>query len=315
MSSYTKEQLLELLGQFEERHDKMPTRREMRAEFGVTEDPFMRVFGGWSAAKEEYLGKKFRGTEGKWSTTLVVPDAHVSPGQNFRRFEKAGRLIAERRPDRIVLMGDWTNMDSLSNWDLTKSGLMEGRRYVEDMTAAKEALGLLLNPMKEIRGYNPQVVYIIGNHELRGERYLETRPELKEHINLIKDLGLKEFGITDIVPYRENIEIEGTLFTHAPQNAANQPVTGKYAIHRAAEQTAKSVVFAHTHRKEGVNYYRHGGDTIIQVNTFGAFFEHTDAYAYGGLNAYWRGLAILTHWAPGRYDVEEIALERLLQMY
>jgi len=312
LSSYTKEQLLELLGQFEERHDKMPTRREMRAEFGVTEDPFMRVFGGWSAAKEEYLGKK---SDKGWSTSLVIPDAHVGPGQDLTRFEKAGQLMAERRPDRVITLGDWVSLESLSNWDLTKSGVMEGRRYKEDMEAGKEALRLLLEPSKKIAGYRPEVVFIKGNHCSRLDRYLETKPELKEHLDLVKDLGLPELGVTSVVEYRENIEIEGVLFTHAPQNAANQPVTGKYAIHRAAEQTAKSVVYGHSHRRESVNYYRHGSDTITQISMLGAFFSHVDAYAYGGLNAYWRGLAILTHWAPGRYDVEEIALERLLQMY
>lgn len=315
MSSYTKEQLLDLLTQFEERHAKLPTRREMRSEFGVTEDPFMRVFGSWNAAKEEYLGVTKKGAENGWSTSLVIPDAHVGPDQDLSRFAKAGQLMAERRPDRVITLGDWVTLESLSNWDLNKSGVMEGRRYKEDVEAGKEALRLLLEPSKKIAGYTPEVVFIKGNHSNRLDRYLDTRPELKQHLDLVQDLGLYELGVTQVVEYRDCYEFDGTLFTHVPQNAANQPVAGKYAVHRAAEQTSKSVVFAHSHRRESVNYFRHGADNITQVSMMGAFFSHVDAYAYGGLNAYWRGLAILTHWAPGRYDVEEIALERLLQMY
>lgn len=39
-----------LLHAFVEKYGELPTRREMREEFKVTEDPFMRVFGSWSSA-------------------------------------------------------------------------------------------------------------------------------------------------------------------------------------------------------------------------------------------------------------------------
>jgi hypothetical protein len=98
-------------------------------------------------------------------------------------------------------------------------------------------------------------------------------------------------------------------------NAANQALSGKFAIHRASEMTQHSLVFAHSHRKEYVNFYRHGSDDIVQVMMCGAFFEHTDSYAYGGLNAYWRGCMILDHWKSGRFDAEEFSLERLKELY
>lgn len=258
------------------------------------------------------------------STTLLVPDAHVSPDQDLSRFARAGQLIIERKPTRIILMGDFLTLESLSNWDLNRAGVMEGRRYQGDIAAGNMALDFMLTPLRLLQErqrrlkekvYRPRIVYLYGNHEDRLLRYLDTRAELKEHLNLEEDLNLMDHGITDIIPYRQGIEFDGVNFTHAPMNAANQAVSGRYAIHRAAEMTAQSLVFAHTHRRENVNFYRHGADNITQVLMCGAFFEHTDAYAYGGLNSYWRGLCILTHWSKGRFDVEDISLERLRSLY
>jgi len=336
---YNKEDLLAIVAEYDKKHGKVPTQRELRS-VGVSEDPYHRVFGSYSAAQKEYAGLKevFSGyygpaptppsgvyfEEAGTPTTLVIPDAHICPGQDLSRFAKAGQLILDYLPSRIILLGDFVTLESLSGWDLAKSGNMEGKRYSEDIAAGKEALRLLLAPLKRLQEqqkfaggsvYKPQLVFLKGNHCDRLDRYLETKPELKEHLNLVKDLQLKEIGFTDVVEYRDSIEFEGVLFTHAPQNAANQAVSGKYAIHRAAEMTAKSVVFGHTHRFEAVNYYRHGSGELTQLLMAGAFFEHTEDYAYGGLNAYYRGLVVLTHWKEGRFDVENISLERLQQMY
>lgn len=333
---YTREELLGLICRYERKNGFMPGLRDMRIEFGVYDEPWNRVFGSWENAKSAYRAlwedkveeavyeEAPTAANRKHKTTLVIPDAHVSPGQDLTRFKKLGQLIVDKQPDRIISLGDFLSLDSMSGWDLAKSGNMEGKRYSEDIQAGKDALQLMLQPLKNMQGqqryagasvYTPRMVFIKGNHCDRVDRYLETRPELKEHMSVDKDLELNKFGFSDIVAYRESIEFDGVLFTHAPMNAANQPVSGKYAIHRAAEMTAKSLVFGHTHRQEVVNYYRHGSGELTQIVTGGALFEGTDSYAYGALNAYFRGLMLLTHYKEGRFDYEVISLERLNELY
>lgn len=311
-TEYTKEELLNILKQYEEKYNRLPLRKELR-EF-VSDKPFCRAFGSFSKAKKIYEQNKYKPIECKYETTLPIPDAHVDPNQDLSRFDCLNKFIKDRRPDNIIFMGDFITLESLSNWDLNKSGVMEGRRYQLDIQAGKDALKKTLEGFQE-ENYYPRIIFLKGNHCFRLDRYIDTKPELKEHLNIERDLCLREFGIDEIVEYKESCEICGTIFTHAPMNAANQAVSGKYAIHRAAEMTHKSLVFAHTHRMESVNFYRHGANTITQVLTCGCFFEHTDSYAYGGLNAYFRGLCLLTHWKEGRFDVEDIALERLKEIY
>jgi predicted phosphodiesterase len=255
---------------------------------------------------------------------LVVPDPHTGPDQNLRRFDWLGRLIVERRPDVITSLGDFVTFEALSNWDMSKPLLMEGRRVKKDLDAANDARDRMLTPLVELqekqrrlkeRIYRPRLIWIEGNHEERGQRYIELNPILDGFLNLHEYLKLRERGFTDIVPYRGYAEVEGTQFTHAPMNGANQPVGGKYALFRAAEMVSRSLVFGHTHRAEGVNLKRHGNDDIIQIRTSGAFFEHTDGYADGAQNHYWRGVEILTHWAPGRFDAEQLSMNRLEAEY
>jgi hypothetical protein len=257
-------------------------------------------------------------------TSLVIPDAHVGPDQDLTRFEKLGRLIVDRKPDRLITLGDWVSLDSMSAWDLDAPGRMENKRYYEDIAAGRAAIELTVGPLRELQEkqrknkekiYKPQQVFIKGNHCNRSDRYLEKHPELRQHVDVVRDLKLIESGFTDIVEYKDMIEIDGVLFTHVPMNGAAQPLSGKYGIHRAAEIMHKSLVYAHHHRRENVNFFRHGADSIIQVLTAGAFFDHTESYSYGGALAYWPGLLILSHWAEGRFDVEEISLERLYQLY
>lgn len=346
--AYTKDDLIRILDLYEKTHGKLPTQNELRKE-GVTEDPFKRIFGGFKAAKKYWcenttkrkeftenlmfvnngklvddinLDKTISKLENYWfapatikrnQTTLTIPDMHIAPNQDLSRCIVLNKLILDKKPDNIIFMGDFLTFESLSNWDLNKASIMEGKRYQLDIYSGKEALGLILNNVKST--YNPKIIFLKGNHSNRIDRYLETRPELKEHLNLEKDLKLKEFGIDVVVEYKEFYNIMGVNFTHILMNAANTAPSGKFALHRVSEMTNTSIVYAHSHRKESLNVFRHGMSDIIQILCCGAYFEHVDEYAKGGLNAYSIGVQILSHWKYGRFDVEEFSLERLRQLY
>lgn len=56
--TYTKERLLAILKTYEDNYGELPTRRELNALYGVSENPFRRVFGGWQAALDYYEQSK-----------------------------------------------------------------------------------------------------------------------------------------------------------------------------------------------------------------------------------------------------------------
>lgn len=243
-------------------------------------------------------------------TTLVVPDAHVKPKQDLSRFIHLGKLANERKPDNIVFMGDFLNMDSLSSWDAGKEA-SHGKRYKEDIKSGYEALQLFLKQLT----YKPNLVFLSGNHDLgRIEKYIESHPMLRGHMDLQEDLRLKELSFT-YIPYKKFYEVEGTLFTHAIMSAANTPISSKNITPLISSLVAKSVVVGHHHRWCQDNFFRFGSDEIQQVLVCGLFSPETEKYAEDAANAYWRGCCILTHWKYGRFDTEQISIERLKALY
>ena len=285
---------------------------------GLPKDHCQVIFG------DEYKDEAMSFIKKKEKTTLVIPDTHAIPGQDTSRFLSLGKMIVDRKPDNIVFMGDFVTLESLSAWDLGKAGKMEGKRYSEDCKAGTQALSYILGPLRDLqlqqavdgeKIYKPRLIYIMGNHEDRLDRYLATKPELSAHLDVAKDLALEDSGFTDIIPYRGFIELEGVLFTHAVMNAANLAIGGKTALSTIASAVSKSVVIGHLHRFETVNHYRHGADDIIQIVSSGCFFDGVEDYADGGLNAYWRGVLLLSHYKLGRFDIESISTDRLVDLY
>jgi len=256
-------------------------------------------------------------------TSLIIPDAHIIPGQSLERFDKLGKLIADKRPDTIFQMGDFLSLSSLSHWDKNKKLSVEGKRYKEDIRAGKEAIKRLFAPLRALQEqqkadglqvYTPEVVWIIGNHEDWIRQYTIYNPALAGHLDIVEDLGIGDMGFK-IIPFKGTIEKYGIIFSHVPMNGGSMPVSGKTAIFKAQEQCSKSQVFAHTHRWEHMSHKRHGDDDIMQTLSVGYFNNVQEEYCEGAPLGWWSGVTMLSHWKYGRFDASQISLERLMEMY
>lgn len=247
-------------------------------------------------------------------TTLVIGDAHVAPKQDLRRFTWARHLIEDVGPCRIVIIGDFVTMDSLSAWDKDKRKMMEGRRYHADINAGREALELMLDGVDN----NIEIVYTEGNHENRTDRYLDYHPELEGQINIEHDLlrDVRAEGFTvEYVRYKEDWTHRGVSFTHVPIQENGKPVTGKYAVQKSLGIYHNSVVFGHTHKLDTAGEHRHNAPHLNQALNVGCFFEHVDEYAKGSVTSYWRGLVLLDHYSDNRFDFATYSLGRLRDVY
>lgn len=245
----------------------------------------------------------------KAQTTLVIPDCHVTPDCDMSRFKAINKLIKRRNPDNIVVLGDFLNLSSLSHWEKNNKLKMEGVRYKEDIEAGNAALDAMF---QDVNLKKTNLIWHLGNHDEWSYKYLEMYPQLQGHIDILEDLKLRRRGITNVVPYKKYSEINGVLFTHAPMNAANQPIGGKFAAQKASDITAKSMVFGHTHSVQQYSCQRHGDDNVVQIYVAGAYFDHIDDYAEGSTMSHNFCVSVLTHWAYGRFDVEQISKERMI---
>lgn len=246
---------------------------------------------------------------------LLIPDAHVTQNQDVSRFLAAGSVIVEHRPDYVILGGDFMAMQSISHWDENKRITMEGKRYSEEMAMGRKALNFLLCKLKTLQEqqkktkqkvYKPQIVYLEGNHEHWVQKYVEQNPTMEGHIGIEKDLGLEAKGIS-FVPYKSYCNINDVLYTHVPMDGSHQAIRGSNICLAASKYVGKSCVFFHTHRFETCRVSRVGCEDI-HILTAGCFFE--EGVSEYGSNM-WRGLTLLHNYAPGKFDIEQISMERL----
>lgn len=259
-----------------------------------------------------------------YPTMLVVGDSHVQQGQDLSRFDALGKLIVSRKPDIIVLMGDFLDMEAFNSHEPNNLLGREGKRHIAELDAGAEAIRRMLGPLRrradraktnKKRPYSPRMIWLDGNHEERTARFERAFPHLiGALVDYKKHLGVDSW---ECVPYRRYLDVHGILLTHAPMNERNQPVTGKYAAYHAVDKCQKTVVFGHVHSLMVVpsGRFDEGGERNSYGISCGCFFEHTDGYADGGLNKYWRGVVLLELLGDGEFMLETISLGALMRKY
>ena len=266
-----------------------------------------------------------------YETTLVIGDAHADPDHSNDRFDWLGRFIIANRPDNVVQIGDFGNLDSISFHDHGRPLLKKGRRLSDDIEAMQDAFERIMGPMEDMNGalrrskkalYRPRMYWLEGNHEDRVFRYILDKPELSGFLPETDMVGAQDRGWT-LVPYRSYCYINGTAFTHVPVNHMGRPISGKYATMRAAEHAHHTTVFGHLHRREVLSLNRHAegsphGERVDGVCS-GCYFDYSPDYirrngAEGTLN-WWAGLLMLTHVGDSKVDLDYISLERIREDY
>lgn len=250
--------------------------------------------------------------------TLVIGDTQLAHGVSTTHIEAAGQYIVEERPDEIVVIGDWFDLESLSRYASNEE--KEGRRLKLDMDAGVLAMKLLLAPLKHLQAiarrdkkklYRPKLVFTMGNHEVRLSRFLSEHPHL---IGSLPDINkmLNEFGF-EVYEFLEPYIGYGNL--HYFHYLAN-PMTGNSiggSIDNKLNKVTYSFVMGHQqHFQYGERQQATGKPQIGIV--VGAFYMHDEAYKGFQGNTHSRGTVVI-HQGESYTDVEYISCERLINKY
>jgi hypothetical protein len=233
---------------------------------------------------------------------LIIPDTQVKPGVNTDHMEWIGHFIQQKQPDVIVMIGDWWDMPSLSSYD--KGTLnFEGRRYVNDIKAGRDAMERLLAPIK----YGPRKVFCLGNHEMRISRVVDLNAEYQGKFDL-EDMGLREYG-WEVVPFLKPIEIDGVLYCHYfTSGNMGRPVTSAAAMLKNEQQ---SCTMGHVQQADCAMHKK----TQQRGLFVGTCYTHDEHYlGFQGNNQ--RRQIIMKHEVQdGRYDLMEVSLNFLSKAY
>ena len=152
----------------------------------------------------------------------VIADTQCKPNESMEYMRSIGKFLADKKPDVIVHIGDHFDFPSLSSYDKGKKSF-EGRRLLSDLQAGQEGMTLLFEAIKkqQTEGYNPRLVFCVGNHEDRFDRLSRDNPELEGFVG-VETLKLESYG-WEVHPYLKPVNIGGIHFVHYLAN----PFTGK----------------------------------------------------------------------------------------
>lgn len=249
------------------------------------------------------------------NTHLVIPDTHAKPGVSNDRFELFGRLAADLRPEVIVELGDWADMESLSSYDRGTKGF-EGRRYKKDIACSRDAFERFeLGLRSRGRGYHPHKVAIGGNHDWdRIMRVANAQPELDGVISP-SDIGAEDFG-WEPVAYRDSVELDGVTYSHfLPSGVMGRPIGGENPAAAILRQHHVSATVGHLHLYDYSERTMLNGQKI-QALVAGCAFEHVERWAGKHVNNMWsRGVFIKTFNRDGTYDLQKFGFEQLRRLY
>jgi hypothetical protein len=252
------------------------------------------------------------------TTILVIPDSQVKPNVDLSYLHCIGRLIVAEKPDIIVHLGDFADMESLSLYDKGK-GCYEGRRYKADIEAAHRGMQALLGPLRDYNCrrlatkhalYRPAMHILYGNHEHRICRTIDEEPMLDGTIGL-EDLAYASYG-WQVHPFLEVVVIEGIAFSHYFTTGA----MGRPAASAQAQLNKKlmSCIAGHQQGRQMARAYRADGKALTSIIA-GSCYDHEERYLGPQGNKHWHGVVMLHNVDDGQFDEHFIPLHDLKKRF
>lgn len=246
---------------------------------------------------------------------FVLPDVQAKPGQDFSFLRKIGEYIVEKQPEKIICLGDFADMPSLSSYDVGKKAF-EGRRYTLDIEAAKEAMESFLAPIynynfkakkNKEKQYKPEMILTMGNHEQRIERAINNDPKIEGLISY-DDLDYEDYG-WKVYPFLDVVVIDGIAYSHYfVSGLLGRPATSATA---QLNKTHMSCISGH---QQGLQIAtgRSANGKLIHSIIAGSCYEHNEDYMGPQGNNHWRGALMLNDVNDGDFDIMPLRLKYLV---
>lgn len=249
----------------------------------------------------------------------VIPDIHAKPNQDFSYLRCIGNLMAKKQPDMIISLGDFADMPSLSSYDIGKKAF-EGRKYVDDIDAAKLAMNTLLKPIRDKQKslreahrprWKPKLLMVAGNHDYaRFTRAVDTDRKLEGLIN-VADLKYKEVG-WDVIPFLEVLEVNGVLFSHYfCSGIMGRPIT---SADNLLKKNFQSSIAGHLQGRDVAYSTKPNGANITAIIS-GSCSPYDEEYLNWQTNNHWRGLWMLHNVDNGSFEEQAISLDYICKKY
>jgi hypothetical protein len=237
---------------------------------------------------------------------IVIPDVQAKPGVRLDHLSWVGNYIAEKRPDAVICIGDFADLPALSKYDVgTIRG--ENQRLKRDLQTARQAMDLLMDPIKAAEGYKPELHLTMGNHEERLDRFANEHPYLEEvvgtHMLKYSDWGWK------VHPFLTPVMVDGVKYCHYfVSGAMGKAVSSAPALLRLQKH---SCIMGHN-QKTDVAFHPVTHQWAIFCGVCNLHDEH---YLGAQGNDVRRQILVLHEVEDGRFDPMFVSLRFLEKSY
>lgn len=254
-------------------------------------------------------------------THCFIPDTQIRPGVKTNHIVAAGNYIAAKRPDVIVIGGDWWDMNSLSSYDKAGQKGWEDKDLFEDfhcgVVAMESFMAAVHNRTLQVGcSYNPEVYFLMGNHEDRVRRARE-HPDSRRFSEYLTDANF-QLSAWDIrvIPFLGIKKIDGILYSHYfenPDSLLGNCIGG--AIENKLRKLGHSFTMGHQQTYQSGSIYTATGERRRGL-VCGSFYQHEEEYRSVQKNKqHWRGIVFKHEVKNGDYDLMEVSLKYLLKEY
>lgn len=245
---------------------------------------------------------------------LVIPDGQMKPGVRSNHWTALGNYVATWKPQVIVNLGDFYDMESLNVYDRDLD-VTSSRRYIADLRVGNEALSAFMKPWERIKGYHPRLEYTLGNHEYRANRLLEQQPTLRGAIEVPGDYARARGW--SVHPYLKPVVIDGIAYCHLFVKGANgRVVSPKYGMPNARTQVLREMRSSTAGHKPGLDIHIQPiGNGAMRGIIAGSFYQHDEEYLTPQGTTYWRGVLVKHEVHRGNYDLMEVSMNYLLRKW
>jgi len=254
----------------------------------------------------------------EYKTHFILPDCQIRPGVPLEQLSWAGNYAAHKHPDRIICIGDFFDMCSLSSYDVGKRSF-EGRTYLADLEVGEIAMDLFLAPIKaEIlkcsnnhrRRWNPSFDFFEGNHEYREIRAVESDRKLEGLVGRTAGI-VRERGWVHH-PFLEVEILDGVAYSHYfTTGVLGRPVTSARAL---LTKKHLSAVMGHVQKRDIAYDYNAAGKQVTGLFV-GSFNQHDEDYLGKQGNGYWKGVWVLNNVKDGEFDEKPVSIRHLRDKY
>lgn len=259
--------------------------------------------------------------QNKYPNILCIGDPHARPDQDNSRFEILGKFAVDKKPDIIVCIGDFADMESLNSYDKW-TVKAEGKRYKDDLISVIDAQEKMFAPIrKEMdrlvtnkkKRWEPKFYMTMGNHENRINRAANENPSLYGHMS-VDDLKYKEYG-WEVVPFLKPLVLHNIAFQHYfTSGVMGRPISGDNHAATLVKKNFMSSVCGHSHLRD----YWETTDIIGRKKfglVLGCYDEGDHSYANGTQHQWWSGLTMLNRVEDGQAEPAFWSLKYLKERY